>query len=63
MNFKIKSLTVENVVVFRDKTTIDFSSTSLNHIEAIYKTDPDQSNGAGKSVLNDIPASSATLIW
>lgn len=51
MSYKIKSLTIKNFVVFVDEVTIDFSSMSLNQIEAVFKTDPKQSNGAGKSVL------------
>lgn len=53
MNFKIKSLELENVVVFKTRVKIDFSRTSLNHIEAVYLEDVNQSNGAGKSVIID----------
>lgn len=52
MNFKIKSLTIENFVVFVDRTTIDFSS-SVNNIEGTYLGNSGQSNGAGKSLLID----------
>lgn len=51
MSYKIKSLTVKNFVVFVDEVTVDFSAITLNQIEAIFKTDTKQSNGAGKSVL------------
>lgn len=51
MSYKIKSLTVKNFVVFVDETSIEFSKSSLNQIEAVFKNDPNQSNGAGKSIL------------
>ena len=51
MSYKIKTLVVKNFVVFVDETTIDFSMTGLNQIEAIFKNDILQSNGAGKSIL------------
>lgn len=51
MSYKIKTLTVKNFVVFVDETVVDFSLTGLNQIEAVFKNDPLQSNGAGKSIL------------
>ena len=51
MGWKIKKLTVENFVVFVDRTEIDFSTTDINQIDAIFKNDEKQSNGAGKSVI------------
>lgn len=53
MSFKITTLTVENFVVFVDRTTIDFSMTQINNIEGVYKNNATQSNGAGKSLLID----------
>lgn len=52
MNLKLSKLTVENFVVFHDRTVIEFSS-SINNIEGIYYTDTKQSNGAGKSLIID----------
>lgn len=52
MNFKLHSLTLENFVVFHDRTTIDFSP-QINNIEGIYLNDSAQSNGAGKSLIID----------
>lgn len=52
MTFKIKTLTVENFVVFSNRTTIDFSQ-SMNTIEGSQKVNVSQSNGAGKSLLID----------
>ena len=51
MGYKIKKLTMENFVVFVDRTTIDFSTKDINQIDAIFKDDTTQSNGAGKSVI------------
>ena len=51
MSYKVKTLTVKNFVVFVDETVVDFSTQGLNQIEAMFKTDPLQSNGAGKSIL------------
>lgn len=51
MSYKIKTLTVKNFVVFVDETTVDFSMSGLNQIEAAFKNDSQQSNGAGKSIL------------
>lgn len=51
MGYKIVSLELENFVVFVDRTKIDFSTTSINQIDAIFKNNEKQSNGAGKSVL------------
>jgi hypothetical protein len=51
MSFKLKSLTVENFVVFVDRTDIDFSNSQINNIEGAYKNNSQQSNGAGKSLI------------
>jgi DNA repair exonuclease SbcCD ATPase subunit len=53
MSFKLKSLTVENFVVFVDRTYIDFSNSQINNIEGVYKNNSQQSNGAGKSLIID----------
>lgn len=53
MSFKLSKLTVENFVVFIDRTTIDFSDSLVNNIEGLYKTNMLQSNGAGKSLIID----------
>lgn len=53
MSYKISKLTVENFVVFTDRTSIDFSNTQINNIEGVYKTNAEQSNGAGKSLIID----------
>ena len=53
MAYKLHSLTVRNFVVFVDEFTVNFSKDSINHIEAEYKDNPTQSNGAGKSSLLD----------
>jgi len=53
MGYKLKSITVENFVVFKDRTTVDFSYNQLNLIEGIYHNNPSQSNGAGKSFIID----------
>lgn len=52
MSFKIRSLTVENFVVFANRQTIDFSTT-INNIEGAQKINIAQSNGAGKSLIID----------
>ena len=52
MTFKLKTLVVENFVVFSQRTTIDFDQ-SLNNIEGAQKINTTQSNGAGKSLLID----------
>ena len=51
MSYKIRQLVVKNFVVFVDETIVDFSTGGLNQIEAAFKNDPLQSNGAGKSIL------------
>ena len=53
MSYKLKSLTIENFVVFVDKQTIDFSQKELNLVEGIYLNNETQSNGAGKSLILD----------
>lgn len=42
---------MENFVVFVDRTEIDFSTADINQIDAVFKNDNKQSNGAGKSVI------------
>ena len=42
---------MENFVVFVDRTEIDFSTTDINQIDATFKNNEKQSNGAGKSVI------------
>lgn len=49
--FRIKSLTLENFVVFKDKIEIPFSSDLINNIEGGHSNNEDQSNGIGKSLL------------
>ena len=49
--YKIRKLVLENFVVFVDRTEINFSLTDINQIDAIFKNNETQSNGAGKSVL------------
>jgi len=51
VSYKITRLVLENFVVFVDRTEIDFSTTDINQIDAIFKNDTAQSNGAGKSVI------------
>lgn len=51
MGYTIKKLTLENFVVFVNRTEIDFSNTAINQIDAVFTTDSKQSNGAGKSVI------------
>ena len=51
MGYRIKKLTLENFVVFVDRTEIDFSRQDINQIDAVFKNDEKQSNGAGKSVI------------
>lgn len=51
MSYKIRKLTLENFVVFVDRTEIDFSTTDINQIDATFKNNEKQSNGAGKSVI------------
>ena len=53
MGYKLKSLTVENFVVFVDRTSLDFSQTQLNLVEGVYQNNALQSNGAGKSLIID----------
>lgn len=53
MNYKIRKLILENFVVFVDKAEIDFSATAINQIDAVFKNDSLQSNGAGKSLIID----------
>lgn len=53
MCYKLHSLTIRNFVVFADEFVINFDKHMLNHIEAEFKGDPNQSNGAGKSSLLD----------
>lgn len=49
--FRIKSLTLENFVVFKDRVTITFSPDLINNIEGGHSNNGDQSNGIGKSLL------------
>lgn len=49
--FRIKSLTLENFVVFKDRTTVTFSHDLINSIEGGETTNEAQSNGVGKSLL------------
>jgi len=49
--FKLHTLTVRNYVVFVEEATVNFASSNVNQIEGIFKNDPNQSNGAGKSIL------------
>ena len=51
MGYRVKKITLENFVVFVDRTTIDFSTTDINQIDALFKNNASQSNGAGKSVI------------
>lgn len=53
MCYKLHSLIVRNFVLFVDEFTVSFSVKDMNHIEAEFKNDIDQSNGAGKSSLLD----------
>ena len=53
MNYKLKELILENTIVFKDRQIITFSNTDINYIEALYKSDAFQSNGAGKSLILD----------
>ena len=53
MGYKLKSLTIENMAVFLDRISIDFSQTQLNLIEGKQQIDQLQSNGAGKSFIID----------
>ena len=53
MGYKLKSLVVENFVVFRDRTTIDFAQSDINLIEGLYLNNQTQSNGVGKSLILD----------
>ncbi len=50
-NYTIKKLTLENFVVFVNKTEINFSKSSINQIDATFKNNELQSNGAGKSLI------------
>lgn len=49
--FRIKSLTLENFVVFKERTTVTFSQDLINSIEGGETTNEEQSNGVGKSLL------------
>jgi len=51
MGYKLKKLTLENFVVFVDRTEINFSTSDINQIDAVFKNNSTQSNGAGKSVI------------
>lgn len=51
MGYNLKSITLENFVVFKSRTSITFDNTSLNFIEGAQTSDPNQSNGAGKSLV------------
>lgn len=51
MGYKIKRLVLENFVVFVDRTEVDFTTTNINQIDAVFTNNEKQSNGAGKSVL------------
>ena len=53
MSFKLKTLTVENFGSFVARTSVPFSSSTINNIEGIYTGNLSQSNGAGKSLLLD----------
>ncbi len=53
MGYKVKSLTLENFVVFTQRTTIDFTKDSINLIEGQYLGNETQSNGVGKSLIID----------
>ena len=51
MGYRVKKLTLENFVVFVDRTEVDFTTKTINQIDAIFTNNEKQSNGAGKSVL------------
>ena len=53
MSYKLKSLTIENFVVFQARTTVDFSKDYLNLVFGSYINNTAQSNGAGKSLIID----------
>ena len=53
MGYKVKSLTLENFVVFTQRTTIDFTKDDINLIEGQYLGNETQSNGVGKSLIID----------
>lgn len=53
MGYKLSKLTVENFVVFVNRTDITFSTSMINNIEGICTDDLSQSNGAGKSLIID----------
>lgn len=53
MGYKIKSLTLENMVVFTQRTVIDFTKDGINLIEGQYLSNETQSNGVGKSLIID----------
>ncbi len=52
MSFKLKSLELENFVVYKNRSKIDFAD-AVNLIEGSHINNPLQSNGAGKSLLLD----------
>lgn len=53
MAFKLKSLMLENFVVFQTRTTVEFSRDCINLVFGSYLSSSLQSNGAGKSLLID----------
>ena len=53
MGYKLKTLIIENMTVFLDRISIDFSQNQLNLIEGKQQIDQLQSNGAGKSFIID----------
>jgi DNA repair exonuclease SbcCD ATPase subunit len=51
VGYRIKRIVLENFVVFVDRTEIDFATQDINQIDAVFKNNEKQSNGAGKSVI------------